>query len=57
MVARSSIEVNRIVWVCGNSVRVTSSESLQEWKAKEIPPREKMEGFEREVLGRTVPLE
>lgn len=32
MVARSSAEVNRIVWSSGNSVSMTSSESSQEWK-------------------------
>lgn len=57
MVARSSAEVNRIVWSSGNSVSMTSSESSQEWKGggggggRKSPPREKMEGFESEVLG------
>ena len=32
VVARSSAEVNRIVWSSGNSVSMTSSESSQEWK-------------------------
>lgn len=59
VVARSSAEVNRIVWSSGNSVSMTSSESSQEWKGgggggeggRKSPPREKMEGFESEVLG------
>lgn len=36
VVARSHSEVNRIVWSYGNSVSMTSSESSQEWKGKEI---------------------
>ena len=49
MVARSTAEVNGIVCSYGNSASMTSSESSQEWKGKEISSRGTSE--EKKVAG------
>lgn len=65
MVARSSAEVNRIVWSSGNSVSMTSSESSQEWKGGggggrgggNLLPGRKWRDLKAKCWVRTVPLE
>lgn len=65
VVARSSAEVNRIVWSSGNSVSMTSSESSQEWKGGggeggeggNLLPGRKWRDLKAKCWVRTVPLE
>lgn len=49
--SRSRAEVNRLVWSCGNSAGMTSSERSQEWKGNLLPGRKWRDLKEKHWLG------